>query len=126
MPGHEAKSDFAPTSCAAPTSSRSRGDAYQSEADQMSTTRRLYGMNLLGRWNHDLGGGSDLYLQSYIDYSHRDQPGAIHDSLVTFDVEFHQGLRPTTSQHLACGLSLYSRSRGQYQSSRAGFPAGQP
>src|SRR4051812_35989778 len=49
-----------------------QGDAYQTEIDQGSTTRRLLGANVLGRLTRDLGGGSDLYLQGYIDYSYRD------------------------------------------------------
>jgi iron complex outermembrane receptor protein len=80
-----------------------QGDAYQSEADQVATTRRLYGANLQGRWTRDLGGGSDIYLQSYVDHTHRDQPGAIDDSSTTFDIEFHYGLRPTSRQRLLWG-----------------------
>ena len=80
-----------------------QGDAYQSEIDQGATTRRLLGANVLGRLTRDLGGGSDLYLQGYVDHSYRDQPGALHDTLTTLDLEFHHGLRPTPGQRLLWG-----------------------
>lgn len=80
-----------------------QGDAYETEIDQGLTTRRLQGANVLGRLTRDLGGGSDLYVQGYVDHSYRDQPGSLHDSLTTVDLEFHHGLKPTPAQRLQWG-----------------------
>jgi iron complex outermembrane receptor protein len=80
-----------------------QGDAYSADIDQMPTTRKLRGYNLLGRWSRQLSEGSDLRLQAYYDRVERDQPGAIREVLDTYDVEFQHGFRAGEQHRLLWG-----------------------
>jgi iron complex outermembrane receptor protein len=45
------------------------------------------GGNVLGRWTRSLANTSELALQIYYDYTHRDQPGVFKDNLHTVDID---------------------------------------
>lgn len=64
------------------------GDAYKGDLHQAGT-RDIFikGANLLSRSSWNLGSGSDLRVQAYIDHTSRDQPGAFVEHLNTFDVD---------------------------------------
>jgi iron complex outermembrane receptor protein len=48
---------------------------------------KLSGGNVLGRWTGVIGGGTQLKLQSYYDYTNRDDPATFIDRVGTFDIE---------------------------------------
>jgi iron complex outermembrane recepter protein len=65
-----------------------QGDAYRGQVDQASTRDvRLSGGNLLARWARQLGEGSRLQVQGYIDHTDRDIPASFHEQLDTYDLE---------------------------------------
>ncbi|RYF43909.1 MAG: TonB-dependent receptor [Comamonadaceae bacterium] len=80
-----------------------QGDVYESTIDQAPSARRVSGLNLLGRWSRELGGGSRAQLQGYFDRTERDQPGAIRDALNTFDLEFQHLSQPWATHELLWG-----------------------
>lgn len=77
-----------------------QGDAYRSDTGQLRTVPLFVapfnvvemeditaqGGNLLGRWNRDLGDDSRLTVQSYFDYTQRDQL-TLADKRTTFDFD---------------------------------------
>jgi iron complex outermembrane receptor protein len=69
------------------------GDAYKGDLHQAGT-RDIFikGANLLGRSNWNLGPGSDLRLQAYLDHTSRDQPNAFVEHLNTFDLDLQHTL----------------------------------
>lgn len=82
-----------------------QGDVYTSDIDQGPApgTRRIGGMNLLGRLTRQLAPGSNLQLQAYVDRTERDQPGSVRDALNTFDVEFTHRVAPGAQHALLWG-----------------------
>ena len=74
------------------------GDLYRGNITQPSvggdTTRVVSGGNVLGSWTHDYKTGSQLRVQGYFDYSEREQPDAINESLQTWDIQAQHGFRP--------------------------------
>ncbi|MEO7547415.1 MAG: TonB-dependent receptor, partial [Ramlibacter sp.] len=80
-----------------------QGDAYENRIDQAPSSRRVSGLNLLGRWSRDLGDGGRAQLQGYFDRTERDQPGAIRDALNTFDLDFQHLSRPWATHALLWG-----------------------
>ncbi len=48
---------------------------------------KLSGGNILGRWTGDAAGGTHVKLQSYYDYTRRQDPATFDDRVGTFDVE---------------------------------------
>ncbi|SFU28564.1 TonB-dependent receptor plug domain-containing protein [Pseudoduganella namucuonensis] len=64
------------------------GDLYrgtESQAGPGKTT--ISGASLLLRWDHPLDGGARLGMQTYLDHTGRDVPGAYGESLTTADAE---------------------------------------
>jgi iron complex outermembrane receptor protein len=80
-----------------------QGDLYQNRIDQSPAGRRVSGANLLGRWARDLAGGGRAQLQAYFDRAERDQPGALRDSLDTWDLDFQHLSRPMPGHDLIWG-----------------------
>jgi iron complex outermembrane receptor protein len=80
-----------------------QGDAYSADIDQLATTRKLHGFNLLGRWTKRMDDGADIRVQAYYDRVERDQPGAIREVLDTYDLEFQHGFLAGQSHRLLWG-----------------------
>ncbi len=80
-----------------------QGDLYESKIDQAPSERRVSGVNLLGRWAHELAGGSRVQLQLYFDRAERRQPGALNDKLDTWDIDFQQLSQPLPGHDLILG-----------------------
>jgi iron complex outermembrane receptor protein len=80
-----------------------QGDIYESRIDQLPDERRLSGANLLARWSRETGAGSRTQLQAYFDRANRDQPGAVDDTLDTWDIELQQTSRPAAGHDLLWG-----------------------
>ena len=67
-----------------------QGDVYRTDIDQaVGGSRDLAGANLLMRWDRALENGTGLHIQTYYDRVERDQPGAIRETLDTYDLEIH-------------------------------------
>lgn len=65
-----------------------QGDVYEGMARVPGSPERdVAGANLLGRWDRELGGGSALQVQAYIDRYERTQPGFFTEQLLTYDLE---------------------------------------
>ncbi len=81
-----------------------QGDLYESRIEQgPSGSRRVSGLNLLGRWSQDHGDGTRSQLQAYYDRTERDQPGSIRDTLDTADIDFQHLSLPRASHALLWG-----------------------
>jgi iron complex outermembrane receptor protein len=87
-----------------------QGDLYEAQFDQLPAPRRDAGANLLARWSRDQGPGSRTQLQAYFDRSERDQPGAVDDTMDTWDIELQQTRRPAAGHDLlwGAGYRLYN------------------
>lgn len=80
-----------------------QGDAYRSTIDQPVSERENRGANILGRWTRTLDDDQTLRVQAYYDYTERDQPGAIHEVLGTYDIELQHGFRPAAKHNVLWG-----------------------
>jgi iron complex outermembrane recepter protein len=81
-----------------------QGDAYRGSLDQaLGDDSRIFGNNLLGRWNRDLAEWGQLQIQSYFEHTERDIPGTFAEHLNIFDVEFQHGLRAIGTHRLTWG-----------------------
>lgn len=102
-----------------------QGDAYTGKLDQSQPGKtRIDGMNLLGRWNQRLAGGSDIRLQAYFDHTERDIPGTFGEELDILDVEFQHGIPVAASQRLLWGGGYrYGRDRVENSTALAFLPA---
>ena len=74
-----------------------RGDARNRTQDYVS------GGNLLARWQHTTGEGSDIQIQAYFDRTNR-QDLELGETRDTFDVDFIQHARIHSDQELTWGL----------------------
>jgi len=83
-----------------------QGDGYQSEIDQLPSSRDISGFNLLARWTRQLDGGARLKLQGYYDGTRRDQPGTIRERLDTYDFELQHALARNGSHDVLWGFGL--------------------
>lgn len=71
-----------------------QGDLYDGESDQLFGDDRTFsGLNLLGRWNHSLGGDDNLQVQTYFDRTRRDYPGIFREQLDTYDLDIQHRFR---------------------------------
>jgi len=61
-----------------------QGDIFSGTA---SNDVKSKGRNLLGRWNHDFGGGSALQVQTYYDDTSRRAPDGLADNVEVFDLD---------------------------------------
>jgi iron complex outermembrane receptor protein len=101
-----------------------QGDAYSGKLETLPSKTRMDGVNLLGRWNQRLAGGSDFRLQTYFDHIERDIPNAIKEVLNIFDIEFQHGIPIGASQRVLWGAGYrYARDRVQNSASIAFLPA---
>lgn len=76
-----------------------QGDAYSGESEQPNNSRNIAisGLNLLGRWTHELNNNGKLQLQSYYDLTKRNNSD-FDDNMEIADVEF-QHILPAYQQH---------------------------
>lgn len=102
-----------------------QGDAYTGKLDQTQPGRTsIDGVNLLGRWNQRLAGGSDIRLQAYFDHTERDVPGTFGEKLDIFDLEFQHGIPLGASHRVLWGGGYrYARDRVQNSAVLAFLPA---
>jgi iron complex outermembrane receptor protein len=74
----------------------------------VTSDANLAGGNVVGLWEHDLGGGSDLKLQMYYDRTHRTLPDSPIESfkydIDTFDVDFQHHVHLDEAQEFIWGL----------------------
>jgi iron complex outermembrane recepter protein len=81
-----------------------QGDAYSADLEQVAPGKtKLEGLNLVGRWNERLSGGSELRAQVYYDRTLRDQPGTFQEELDIFDAEFQHALAPLGQHRVMWG-----------------------
>lgn len=81
-----------------------QGDTYSGRLHQLGTRDiAISGANLNGRMNRKLSDGSDISLQTYWDYTRRDQPAAFTEELHTIDVDFQHALKPGAVHHVLWG-----------------------
>jgi iron complex outermembrane receptor protein len=101
------------------------GDAYRGDLEQTTPgMTRIEGVNLLGRWNQRLGGGSNLRLQAYYDRTERDQQGVFREDLDIFDVELQHALKPLGRHTVIWGSGYrYARDRVGNSAALAFLPA---
>lgn len=78
-----------------------QGDGYGSDNNQQPQAQQLRGANLLARWNRDLGNGDLFRVQTYYDYTSREQ-----QKLDTADLEFGHTLRARGRQSFLWGGGL--------------------
>ena len=96
-----------------------QGDLYRGDLEQAAPGKtRIEGVNLLGRWNQQLAGGSELRLQTYFDHTMRDQPGVFRENLNILDVEFQYAVRQAGAHRLLWGGG-YRHASDRVQNSRA-------
>jgi iron complex outermembrane receptor protein len=81
-----------------------QGDAYEGEVAGQG--REFSGTNLLARWTRDLGGGAELRVQGYYDFTGRNHFNVFRERLHTYDLEVQHGLRPAGAHRLTWGFGL--------------------
>lgn len=83
-----------------------QGDAYRTDTEYRSSlltldppfsatrdlTVKSTGANLLGRWKKDYASGAALNIQSYLDYTERDEPMFLKDERLILDLETQYNL----------------------------------
>ena len=67
-----------------------QGDGYSGAEDPGNGF--ISGANVLGRWARDLGGGSNLQVQTYYDHSQRGSASSGHFALDTYDIDVQHNL----------------------------------
>jgi iron complex outermembrane receptor protein len=83
-----------------------QGDTYSGDFDQTAPgTGSISGTNLLGRWGHQLDGGSSLRLQAYYDHTERTIPGTFGEKRDIYDLEFEHSLQAATAHAVVWGAS---------------------
>ena len=94
-----------------------QGDAYRTEVQQRKSHYTLVapyfsiepqhviyeGANILGRWATQHSDGAQLSLQSYVDWTHRDEPLNFIDDRITYDIEAQYNLAPLGRHEIALG-----------------------
>jgi len=75
-----------------------QGDIYGSTGNQVPVASEFEGLNFLGRWQRDFGGGENLRAQAYYDYSKRPQ-----QQLTVADLEVAYAMRPRGAHRLLFG-----------------------
>jgi iron complex outermembrane receptor protein len=82
-----------------------QGDVYNGRIAQLGTKDiALGGGNVLGRWSHTLSKDSDLSLQVYYDFTHRNIPGTFTEDLRTYDADFQHRFRLGARHDVVWGL----------------------
>jgi iron complex outermembrane receptor protein len=78
-----------------------QGDLYENIVD--TPGGRFNGGNLLGRWTKQLGGGSSLQVQSYLDRQDRSVPGVVSRS-DTFDIQAQHNFKLAEAHEIVWGI----------------------
>ncbi|MFT3752608.1 MAG: TonB-dependent receptor [Paludibacter sp.] len=82
-----------------------QGDAYQARFEQAAAADvDANGNNLLLRWSRTLDTQSGFDLQLYHDFTHRDTPGIVSETLHTYDLDFQQRLLASTRHSVVWGI----------------------
>lgn len=82
-----------------------QGDLYGGEIGRRAGADiEVDGANLLGRWAHRLGGGSDLVVQAYVDRTHRFIPGVFEEDRDTWDLDLQHNVQLASRHNLVWGL----------------------
>jgi iron complex outermembrane recepter protein len=100
-----------------------RGNITQPTASPTSdTTRVVSGGNVLGNWIRSYKSGSQLRVQGYFDYTEREQPGSINESLQSWDIQAQHGFRPASKHDVVWGAEYrYQADRTASLSPLVGF-----
>jgi len=94
-----------------------QGDAYRTDTDQLRPAFsliapyapirqqriRYQGVNLLGRWASKHQDGSQLSIQTYVDWAKRDEPFNFIDDRITYDLEAQYNLAPLATHDVILG-----------------------
>lgn len=97
-----------------------QGDAYRTDTEQLRADHSLTapfttveqqniiyeGVNLLGRWTAEQDDGALLSIQSYVDWSKRDEPFNFADERTTFDLEAQYNFVPSTRHEVIAGAGI--------------------
>lgn len=94
-----------------------QGDAYRTDADQLrpefsliapyapirQQRIRYEGINLLGRWIDKHKDGSQLSVQTYVDWAKRDEPFNFIDDRMTYDLDAQYNFAPLAAHDIIIG-----------------------
>ena len=94
-----------------------QGDAYRTDTDQLrpefsliapyapirQQRIRYEGINLLGRWTDKHQDGSQLSVQTYVDWAKRDEPFNFIDDRITYDLDAQYNLAPLATHNIIIG-----------------------
>ncbi|HEY6529887.1 MAG TPA: TonB-dependent receptor [Cellvibrionaceae bacterium] len=97
-----------------------QGDAYQTSAEQRrvhysliepfepvaNQTIRYDGINLLGRWIDRNSDGGQLSIQTYLDWTRRNEPFNFIDDRITYDFETQYNFAPSRLNEWAAGAGF--------------------
>ncbi|MEN0035483.1 MAG: TonB-dependent receptor [Cellvibrio sp.] len=97
-----------------------QGDAYRTNAQQLRTRYSLIapyataeqqllryeGINLLGRWIDKRDDGSQLSIQSYVDWAKRDEPVNFIDDRMTYDLDAQYNFAPLQRHDIILGAGF--------------------
>jgi iron complex outermembrane receptor protein len=102
-----------------------QGDLYRGDLEQAAPGKtKIEGANIVARWNQLLPGGSELRLQTYFDYTMRDQPGVFKEHLNILDLEAQYAVRQTGPHKLLWGAGYrYASDRVENSPGLAFLPA---
>ncbi len=81
-----------------------QGDLYGGNFDSSAVDDlEISGVNLLGRWNHQLSNGDGFQVQAYADHLVRDIPDSIRERLDVYDLQFQHDLKGIEGHALLWG-----------------------
>lgn len=94
-----------------------QGDAYRTDSEQLrphfsliapyapikQQIIRYEGINLSGRWINQHQDGSQLSIQTYVDWAKRDEPFNFIDDRITYDLETQYNLAPLAAHDIIFG-----------------------
>ncbi len=97
-----------------------QGDAYRTDSEQLrpdfslvppyapieQQIIRYEGINLLGRWIDKYTDGSQLNIQTYIDWTKRDEPLNFIDDRITYDLDAQYDFAPLTNHAIITGAGF--------------------
>jgi iron complex outermembrane receptor protein len=97
-----------------------QGNAYRTDAQQLRPDHSLIapyltleqqtivyeGANFIGRWTHQNNDGSQWIIQSYVDWTKRDEPFNFIDERTTFDVDTQYDFASSSRQQISVGAGI--------------------
>jgi iron complex outermembrane receptor protein len=97
-----------------------QGDAYRTDTEQLrphfslvapympieQQIIRYEGVNLLGRWIDKHQDGSQLSIQTYVDWAKRDEPFNFIDDRITYDLDAQYDLAPLAAHAIIAGAGF--------------------